>query len=663
MGDGIPTQSAGFQSGQILGPEHHRFRLLNPLAPHPLGQLWQAEDISTTQPTAVTLLILAAELQSLSGFTDQLREQLNRNRALKIPHGARCYGVFIWRGLFFVSWEALDGLTLADMFAKGQTRKLKAEQKQGLITRLGQALETHLQQTGQPHATLCPELIYLNRRSGLRLMGFGWRPLLEPVLQQLPLPPGYPLWQSREAFHSQDLDGREDVHALACLIYQVYSGKPPFDAEEESRHSADLRPPGGLSREQWQLLQRALAEDANQRPATPMELVRQLYAPETPPASPAKGSDSASMATPEGEVREGLAATAPALRLPRISPGLPPWSRRAAAAGLLFAAGVALGYWLGSGATPDSSVVHNLRLENQRLQQALQQRPATGQSLDAANAISAASPEPSPSAELAEEEADQKPADNLTLFRDQWAQDRFAPQMVVLPKGRFRMGDLHGQGDENEYPVHEVVIEHTFALGRHEVTFEEYDQFALDTDRPLPDDEGWGRGHQPVINVSWEDARDYAAWLAEQTGEPYRLPTEAEWEYAARAGTETLYWWGDHLSPGMAVCDGCGTAWDGQHPAPVGSLPANPWGLHDLNGNVDEWVQDCYAPGYQDAPQDGRAHTDPNCRQRVMRGGSWFEIPRLVRSASRYRHPQDSRRNSWGFRVAMDLMTPPERTP
>lgn len=227
--------------------------------------------------------------------------------------------------------------------------------------------------------------------------------------------------------------------------------------------------------------------------------------------------------------------------------------------------------------------------------------------------------------------------------------------MVIIPAGRFRMGDLHGEGDDNEYPVHEVVIAQSFALARHEVTFAEYDRFATATGRPLPDDEGWGRDRRPVVNVSWLDAQAYAQWLSEQTGQPYRLPTEAEWEYSARAGTESVYWWGDRIMQGFAVCDGCGSQWDGHSSAPVGSTHANPWGVHDLSGNVDEWVQDCYQPDYSNAPGDGSAEQATGCHQRVMRGGSWFDIPRLIRPASRYRHPADTSRNSWGFRVALDL--------
>ena len=240
------------------------------------------------------------------------------------------------------------------------------------------------------------------------------------------------------------------------------------------------------------------------------------------------------------------------------------------------------------------------------------------------------------------------------VFHDEIAPGQFAPQMVVLPKGRFQMGDIDGNGDDNEYPVHQVTISKPFALSRYEVTFADYDRFAEATNRAKPEDHGWGRGNLPVVNVSWNDAMAYTRWLGEQTGQPYRLPTEAEWEYASRASTETLFWWGNKMAEGEAVCDGCGTQWDGKRPAPVGSFAATPWGIHDLNGNVYEWVQDCYRPTYEGAPTDGSA-VGGSCEQRVMRGGSWFDIPRLVRSASRYRAAPDAKLDSWGFRLALDL--------
>jgi len=245
------------------------------------------------------------------------------------------------------------------------------------------------------------------------------------------------------------------------------------------------------------------------------------------------------------------------------------------------------------------------------------------------------------------------------------------PEMVSIPRGEFRMGDIQGSGDAGEQPVHLVRIPRPFAMGRYEVTFDEYDVFARLTGHASPADKGWGRGRQPVINVSWEDAVAYAGWLSQQTGQQYRLPTEAEWEYAARAGTKTTYWWGDEVGKNRANCNGCGSQWDGSmQTAPVGSFAPNPWGLYDTVGNVVEWVQDCWHLSYKGAPKDGskvwgedgdcsasdiRSGVACDCSRRGVRGGSWYHVPRNARLAKRLWFHPDPGEDILGFRLARDL--------
>ena len=207
------------------------------------------------------------------------------------------------------------------------------------------------------------------------------------------------------------------------------------------------------------------------------------------------------------------------------------------------------------------------------------------------------------------------------------------PELVVVPAGRFRMGCVSGRDcQDDEQPVREVQVA-SFALGVHEVTFEEYDRFVQATCDRRPADR-WGRGGQPVRNVSWEDAEAYAAWLSRETGESYRLPSESEWEYAARAGTTTRYSWGQDIGRNRANCRGCGSRWDGAGTAPAGSFAPNGWGLHDMHGNVWEWAEDCWHENYARAPRDGSAWTSgADCGRRVLRGGSWGSVPALLRSA------------------------------
>ena len=231
------------------------------------------------------------------------------------------------------------------------------------------------------------------------------------------------------------------------------------------------------------------------------------------------------------------------------------------------------------------------------------------------------------------------------------------PEMVVVPAGSYRMGSRDGYS--NEEPVHEVAIGAPFAVGRYEVTFAEWDACARDGGCPRGDDiakdEGWGRGRRPVIRVNWNDAQRYVQWLSRKTGKPYRLLSESEWEYAARAGAETAYSWGDGIGVNRANCIGCGSQRDDSGTSPVGSFEANAFGLHDMHGNVWEWVEDCWNDSYAGAPADGSAWLTGNCGRRVLRGGSWVNIPSYLRAADRSWDTTVIRFNNFGFRVARTL--------
>jgi formylglycine-generating enzyme required for sulfatase activity len=241
-----------------------------------------------------------------------------------------------------------------------------------------------------------------------------------------------------------------------------------------------------------------------------------------------------------------------------------------------------------------------------------------------------------------------------TLIQDRLAAGGSGPEMVYVAGGVFRMGSAISQLASEEQPVHEVRLR-SFSIGRYEVTFREYARFAAATGRELPDDLGWGQGPRPVINVSWNDARAYTDWLSEQTGQRYRLPSEAEWEYAAAAGTDTPYWWGFDLGSGNANCFNCGSEWDGATTAPVGRFAANPFGLHNTAGNVMEWVEDCYHGSYEGAPTDGSSWQEPGCRERVVRGGAFNKPGVSLRVTRRGRHQVDTRLLVVGFRVVREV--------
>ena len=231
---------------------------------------------------------------------------------------------------------------------------------------------------------------------------------------------------------------------------------------------------------------------------------------------------------------------------------------------------------------------------------------------------------------------------SYVTFTDTLASGGLGPVMVVIPAGSFRMGCLNDDGDcyVDEFPVHTVNVPR-FALAKYELTFEQWDA-CLDAggcDGYRAHDRGWGRGDRPVIRLNHAHAQSYVSWLSQQTGEDYRLPSESEWEYAARAGTETQYDWGNTIGTNRANCTECGSQWDHSRTAPVGSFAANPWGLFDMHGNVWEWTADCDNASYAGAPSDGSAWTTGRCSMRVLRGGAWDSHPDFLRA--RYRGSAD----------------------
>ena len=228
------------------------------------------------------------------------------------------------------------------------------------------------------------------------------------------------------------------------------------------------------------------------------------------------------------------------------------------------------------------------------------------------------------------------------------------PQLIEIPSARYAMGSGVSSLDADERPKHDVELQR-FAIGKYEVSFDEYDLFARMTGRALPDDKGRGRGNRPVVNLSWEEAVAYTQWLSEQTGARYRLPTEAEWEYAAGGALRTLYWWGNTPGEGRANCFNCGSRWDAQMPAPVGSFEANPLGLHDTAGNVAEWVQDCYHADYNGAPGDGSAWVTVGCTRRVVRGGGFNSPANTLRTTKRAQQLSSVRVDDLGFRVVREF--------
>lgn len=223
-------------------------------------------------------------------------------------------------------------------------------------------------------------------------------------------------------------------------------------------------------------------------------------------------------------------------------------------------------------------------------------------------------------------------------------------EFMAIPGGTFTMGDNH---DEAARPEHAVTIK-PFLLGRYEVTFEQYAKFCVSTGRQIPSDGGWGMNNRPVINVTWQDAVDFTTWLSKISGKTFRLPSEAEWEYAARGRATTKFPWGNKIGKSKANCNGCGSEWDNKMTSPVGSFAPNSYGIYDMVGNVYEWCLDIKHNNYEGAPNDGSPWlTDGQEDTRINRGGSWFQLPSDAVPTARCWEHSARGQNDYGFRVLM----------
>jgi len=228
------------------------------------------------------------------------------------------------------------------------------------------------------------------------------------------------------------------------------------------------------------------------------------------------------------------------------------------------------------------------------------------------------------------------------------ARPQLVPEMVSIPGGTFAMGS---NDDLSEKPIHRVTVM-PFAISKFPITVREWNECVsakICTYVPT------GKDDAPVTNLSWTDAQQFVEWLSQVTRKTFRLPSEAEWEYAARAGTNTKFWWGDQLQAGMANCKGCNELYDGTEPLKVGSFKPNAFGLYDMGGNIDQWVADCWHKNYQGAPLDGSPWLDNECFSHVIRSGSWKNDPSYVRAASRDHYDTSVRYPTHGFRVAHSL--------
>ena len=247
----------------------------------------------------------------------------------------------------------------------------------------------------------------------------------------------------------------------------------------------------------------------------------------------------------------------------------------------------------------------------------------------------------------------------VTYIQDKLKNGELSPNMVIIPPGTGTIGGENFRSFQDEAPIFEATVKDSYALSETEITFAQYDQFCKTGIRSCPSDEDWGRGKQPVINISWFDAVAYTKWLSKETGYTYRLPSEVEWEYAARAGTSSKFWWGNEYKQGIDHCDrdlgGCPKGSDLGHPWQVGILKPNPFGLYDVTSNVYEWVEDCYVDNHNNVTGTTAANKTGDCNDRTVKGASWTMPQPHVHHSLRMGFTINARADSIGFRVLREI--------
>ena len=459
---------------------------------------------------------------------------------------------------------------------------------------------------------------------------------------------GSPHYMSPEQARGKEVDGRSDLYSLGVVLYEMLTGRVPFDAADTLAvaYSHVNDPVPELPRElvEWRpVMDRLLAKSPEDRYGSAGELADVLASDALPQASATR------VMRPGGGAGAPAPAREPATRFAALQN--PQRKRLAAVAGGVLLALVAVG--IGSVALREGAGPERESTDGGRGSVEVVRAPVRTPSSNSTNPFAVEDREPERAAPELDGESGQleqarRPNERPLNPGDRFSECEACPLMVVVPAGTFMMGSPPEEEDreETEGPQHRVTIAEPFAVGMFEVTFAEWNACVSDggCNGYRPKDLTWGQPARPVINVNWEDARAYADWLSATTGGEYRLLSESEWEYAARAGTQTAYYSGPTITTDLAN-------FDGDQTAPVGSYSSNGFGLHDMHGNVQEWVEDCWNADYRGAPSDGTAWTVGDCTQRVLRGGSWFFSAGVARSASRAAWPAE-RDEDQGFRVA-----------
>jgi formylglycine-generating enzyme required for sulfatase activity/predicted Ser/Thr protein kinase len=624
---------------------------------------------------------------------DILRQESGREEALKRfmreaqaagnlshPNIVTIYDVGEHDGLIYIAMEYIDGCSLESLLQQG--REFTLEEIGQLFSQIASALD-YAHDKGIIHRDIKPANILIGRDLKVAIVDFGIARTSASTMTQTGMLMGTPRYMSPEQIMGKKVDRRSDIFSLGAILYELITQRNPFEGESITTviykiMHAELPPlsdfnkqlPPGLER----VVRKALARDADHRYATCGELLADLLkcSTEKGKAPTVRESGLGSQQTQLLNSRENTVFSAPGRKRKRLFFLLAILiAVLAAAAAFILFTGPAIPGAEGAPSVPvheagktGGGKIPAANLEERPGQMSEVPAGATQTVEQAAGKPVAKAAEAKPQAAAVKPSASSVPSAAVDRVQSEKTLAASAPNqkgflegvffnetvMVQIPPSNFTVGSPPGQGDADEHPAHKVFIS-DFWLGKTEVTFAQFDAFCRDLGRPLPGDEGWGRSNRPVINVSWEDAENYCRWLTQKTGRRFRLPSEAEWEKAAR----DKYPWGwGAPAPSLVNMKGSGDGF--AFTAPVGSFPAgaSPYGILDMAGNVWEWTADWFDPDYYQASP-GRDPRGPAAGlSRVVRGGSWLNGPELIRSANRSSERPDQRLNVLGFRVAMD---------
>ena len=679
---GIPVRPGteiGLMAGMEVGPPERRYRLERLIAHGGMGQVWQATDLATHaelgHSAMVALKILPPQLTQSATRARLLVQEATEARKLAHENIVRVYE---WARdpattSYFIIMECLEGEDLDSLLAREGL--LGIERALALTTPIAAALDYAWDRIKLVHRDIKPGNVFVTAKGEVKLLDFGIAARVRPgtgnPAAQAPGSAGTAGYRAPEAGVPRREPAQSlDVYAVAIMIYQMLEGRLPFRAPRSASDQALM--PESLSQAQWAVLQSGFAFDSAARPQTVSALVEALRnAPEDEaPASPAV-VDPAQEKLKEEAARLARLARQKLLRdeakRARSEKDAERRVRREALREQL--------------RERRAAEVEKARVaeEDQRRVQQAKAAAAYRAEQQRTRAENAAVTPAQPIVEVIE--AAPEPESEPGILRDRFLDGSgYGPALVEVKAGRFQMGSPEHERKkaieagsqlawlERETPQHWVGIERAFGLGRYPVTVGEWRRFVLATGWRAQGEVNWAApgfrqtDDHPVVGVSWDDAQKYVSWLSEQTGQRYRLPSEAEWEYACRAGAKTAFSFGDSIDTSRANYDGnysyggSPTGVFRQGTTPAGAFAPNRWGLYDMHGNVWEWVQDVVHDNYDGAPRDGIAWEEGGDQgRRILRGGSWLYNPRYLRSALRNGYSSVLSNDIVGFRVVREL--------